>query len=386
MSSQYIFTSESVGEGHPDKLCDQISDSVLDAALERDPHSRVACETFVTTGMVLVGGEITTKSNPDIQATVRGVLEDTGYTDASYGIDAENCAVLNTIHEQSQDIALGVDGKEQGAGDQGLMFGYACDETPHLMPVPIDCAHLIMMRAAAVRRSGDLPFLRPDGKCQVSVLYEDGKPQRITTVVLSHQHSPDVPSDQLREALIEEIIKPALPSELMNGDLQYHINPTGRFVIGGPHGDTGLTGRKIIVDTYGGMARHGGGTFSGKDPSKVDRSASYMARYVSKNLVASGVCGKCEVQIAYAIGVAEPVSLYVSTFGTCSIPEDQIEAAIRAEFDLTPAGIVRTLDLKRPIYRKTASFGHFGRDIFSWENTDKAPALRDRLIGSSVVC
>ncbi len=381
----FVFTSESVGEGHPDKVCDQISDAVLDSAIKQDPESRVACETFTTTGMVFVGGEITTKGFIDLQQIVRGVLKYIGYDDPSYGIDYKSCAVMSSIHEQSHDIAQGVlpgQGlhKEMGAGDQGMMFGYACKETPELMPAPIMFAHQIMMRAAEVRKRGILPFLRPDGKCQVSVKYHNGKPVKITTVVLSHQHSPEVGIAQLSEALIEEVIKKALPEDLIDDKIVYHINPTGRFVIGGPHGDTGLTGRKIIVDTYGGMARHGGGAFSGKDPTKVDRSASYMARYIAKNLVAADVCDRCEIQIAYAIGVAEPVSLYVSTFGTGKKPEEEIERAVREIFDMTPAGIIKTLDLRKPIYQETAAYGHFGRDSFTWERTDKIEEIRERLL------
>ena len=377
-AAEYTFTSESVGEGHPDKLCDQISDAVLDAALGDDPDARVACEVFATTGLVLVGGEITTRAGLNIPAIARDVLRDAGYDDPAYGIDADACAVLNTVHEQSPDIARGVDADDdrvQGAGDQGLMFGYACRETDRLMPAPIDFAHRIMRRAAEVRKAGQLAFLRPDGKCQVSVRYRDGIPVAIPTVVLSHQHDPDVDHDTLREALIEQVIGKALPGELLNGTVRYLINPTGRFVVGGPHGDTGLTGRKIIVDTYGGTARHGGGAFSGKDPSKVDRSAAYMARYVAKNVVAAGLCSRCEVQLAYAIGVAEPVSLLVQGFGTAKVPEQRIESAIRDTFDLTPAGIIRRLDLRRPIFRQTAAYGHFGRDGFSWERTDAADRL-----------
>ena len=377
-AGEFTFTSESVGEGHPDKLCDQISDAVLDAALGEDADARVACEVFITTGLVLVGGEITTLANLNVPAIARGVLHDAGYDDARYGIDSQTCAILNTIHEQSPDIARGVDAdqdKDQGAGDQGLMFGYACTETEHLMPAPIDFAHRIMLQAAEARKSRQLDFLGPDGKCQVSVRYRDGTPVAIPTVVLSHQHDPDVVNDTLREALIEQVIKKALPAELLNGNVRYLINPTGRFVVGGPHGDTGLTGRKLIVDTYGGMARHGGGAFSGKDPSKVDRSAAYMARYVAKNVVAAGLCNRCEVQLAYAIGVAEPVSLLVQSFGTATVPEERIEAAVRASFDLTPAGIIANLDLRRPIFRQTATYGHFGRDGFSWERTDDAERL-----------
>ena len=376
----FTFTSESVGEGHPDKICDQISDAVLDDALRQDPHSHVACESFTTTGLVLVGGEITTTGYIDLPQLVRGVLQSIGYTDASYGIDYESCSVVSTIQRQSPDIAQGVNGTglhhEMGAGDQGMMFGYACTETPSLMPAPISLAHAIMQTAAKARKEGELPFLRPDGKCQVSVQYKDGKPARVATVVLSHQHSEEVPYKELQEALIETIIRKAIPAELLDKSTVYHINPTGRFVIGGPHGDSGLTGRKIIVDTYGGMSRHGGGAFSGKDPSKVDRSASYMARYVAKNIVAAGLCEKCEVQVAYAIGIAEPVSLFVSTFDTGKVPDEKIEKAVSAVFDLTPQGIIRTLDLLKPIYRHTSNYGHFGREGFTWEKTDKVEAIR----------
>jgi S-adenosylmethionine synthetase len=381
--NEYVFTSESVGEGHPDKICDQVSDAVLDEALRQDPSSHVACETFATTGMVLVGGEITTTGYIDLPKVVRGVLKSIGYDDPSYGIDYQSCAVISTIQKQSPDIAQGVNGTglhhEQGAGDQGMMFGYACTETPQLMPAPITYAHAIMRRAAEVRKDGTLDFLRPDGKCQVSMEYRGGKPVRVTTVVLSHQHSDEINHKDLEEALIETVIRKAIPAELLAGNTTYHINPTGRFVIGGPHGDTGLTGRKIIVDTYGGMARHGGGAFSGKDPSKVDRSAAYMARYVAKNVVAAGLCDRCEIEIAYAIGVAKPVAIYVTTFGTGKVPDAKIEKAIADTFDLTPAGIIRTLDLLRPIYRETAAYGHFGRDGFSWERTDKAEALKAKL-------
>jgi S-adenosylmethionine synthetase len=380
---EFVFTSESVGEGHPDKICDQISDAVLDEALRQDKNSRVACEAFTTTGLVLVGGEITTSGYIDLQQVVRGVLKSIGYDDPSYGIDYQSCSVISTIQKQSPDIAQGVNGTglhhEMGAGDQGMMFGYACDETPSLMPAPITLAHQIMLTASRVRKSGELTFLRPDGKCQVSVKYVKGKPQRVTTVVLSHQHSEEVSYKELQQALIEEVIKKAIPAELLDSQTIYHINPTGRFVIGGPHGDTGLTGRKIIVDTYGGMARHGGGAFSGKDPTKVDRSASYMARYIAKNIVAAGLCSKCEVQIAYAIGIAKPVSFYVSTFQTGKVPDEKIEKAVEEVFDLTPRGIIDTLDLLRPIFRETASYGHFGRDGFSWEKTDKVEAIKAKL-------
>jgi len=379
----FTFTSESVGEGHPDKICDQISDAVLDEALRQDSTARVACESFTTTGLVLVGGEITTTGYIDLQHIVRGVLKAIGYTDPSYGIDYESCSVVSTIQKQSPDIAQGVNGTglhhEMGAGDQGMMFGYACNETPSLMPAPISLAHQIMLSASKARKDGTLDFLRPDGKCQVSVQYKDGVPSRVATVVLSHQHSEEVSYKELQEALIECVIKKAIPAKLLDKNTIYHINPTGRFVIGGPHGDTGLTGRKIIVDTYGGMARHGGGAFSGKDPTKVDRSASYMARYVAKNIVAAGLCDKCEVEIAYAIGIAKPVSLFVSTFGTGKVADERIEGAVNEVFDLTPQGIITTLDLQRPIYKETASYGHFGRDGFSWEKTDKVEALKAKL-------
>jgi S-adenosylmethionine synthetase len=377
-----LFTSESVGEGHPDKICDQISDAVLDSALTQDANSRVACETFTTTGLVVVGGEITTSGYIDLQRVVRGVLKSIGYDDPDYGIDYQSCAVLSCIHEQSKDIAQGVgrDLKNMGAGDQGMMFGFACRETPELMPAPIHYAHAIMRRAAQVRKRGILPFMRPDGKCQVTVRYEKGAPVAVSTVVLSHQHSPEVAYEELREAFIEEIIKKVIPAELLKGKVTFHINPTGRFVIGGPHGDTGLTGRKIIVDTYGGMARHGGGAFSGKDPSKVDRSGSYMARYIAKNIVAAELADCCEVQLAYAIGVAQPVSLSVSTFGTGKVAEGRLEKAVVELFDCTPGGIITTLDLLQPIYQETAAYGHFGRDDFSWEKTDKVDPLREKLL------
>jgi len=379
----FIFTSESVGEGHPDKICDQVSDAVLDDALRQDPGAHVACEAFTTTGLVLVGGEITTTGYIDLQNVVRGVLKSIGYDDPSYGIDYQSCSVISTIQKQSPDIAQGVNGTglhhEMGAGDQGMMFGYACSEMPNLMPAPITLAHQIMQAAAKARKEGALTFLRPDGKCQVSVQYIDGKPARVGTVVLSHQHSEEVTYKELKEALIETVIRKAIPAHLLDAKTIYHINPTGRFVIGGPHGDTGLTGRKIIVDTYGGMARHGGGAFSGKDPTKVDRSASYMTRYIAKNVVATGLCEKCEVQVAYAIGVAKPVSLYVSTFGTGKVPDEKIEKAVAEIFDLTPSGIIHTLDLQRPIFRETVNYGHFGREGFSWEKTDKVEALRAKL-------
>ena len=369
----YLFTSESVSEGHPDKLCDQVSDAVLDACLKDDPNSRVACETFTTTGMVLVGGEITTNTYVDIQEIARGVARKIGYVKPEYGLDYESMAVLNTIHSQSPDISQGVtDGeglfKEQGAGDQGMMFGFACRETPELMPAPVMFSHQILLKATELRKGGKIPWLRPDSKSQVTIEYEGFTPKRIDTVVVSHQHDEDVSYEELKSEIVDKIIRPVLePTGLLNDDTKYLINPTGRFVIGGPHGDSGLTGRKIIVDTYGGMGRHGGGAFSGKDPSKVDRSAAYMARYVAKNIVAAELCDRCEVELAYAIGVPYPVSVMVDTFGTGKIPEERIEAAVRKVFDLSPAGIIRTLDLKKPVYQETAAYGHFGRDIFSWE-------------------
>ncbi|WP_028974033.1 methionine adenosyltransferase [Spirochaeta cellobiosiphila] len=386
----YKFTSESVGEGHPDKVCDQISDAILDEALRQDPHSRVACECFTTTGMVLVGGEITTKGYIDIREVTKKVLSDIGYNKSDYGLDYNSCAIISSINEQSPDISQGVtEGvglhKEMGAGDQGMMFGYACKDTPELMPAPVQFSHRIMQKAAEVRKNGTIPYLRPDGKCQVTVEYKNGVPNHIDTVVLSHQHHDVMGGDKitlelLRKDLIEKVIKDVLPSELFSDKTIFHINPTGRFVIGGPQGDAGLTGRKIIVDTYGGKAAHGGGAFSGKDPSKVDRSAAYMARYVAKNIVAAGIADQCEVELAYAIGVAEPVSVYVNTYGTSDIAEDKIEEGIRKVFDLTPRGIITTLDLLKPIYLPTASYGHFGRDIFSWEATDKVSELQKVLL------
>ncbi len=381
--TNYLFTSESVGEGHPDKLCDQVSDAVLDACLRDDPESHVACECYATTGMVLVGGEITTSTYVDIQKVARDVVFEIGYTNPDYGIDYESMAVLNTIHSQSPDINQGVVGKgleefkgRQGAGDQGMMFGFACSETPELMPAPIMYAHQILHRATELRKSKKIAWLRPDAKSQVTLEYEGHKPVHVDTVVVSHQHDPDVAYEVIRDTIIEEIIRPVLKdSGLIDGKTKFFINPTGRFVIGGPMGDTGLTGRKIIVDTYGGMGRHGGGAFSGKDPSKVDRSAAYMARYVAKNIVAAGLAERCEVQLAYAIGVPDPVSVMIDTFGTGKVAEARIAEAVRKVFELDPAGIIRTLDLKKPIYQKTASYGHFGRDGFSWEKTDKASAL-----------
>jgi S-adenosylmethionine synthetase len=373
---KYIFTSESVTEGHPDKVADQVSDAVLDAVLTDDPTGRVACETLVTTGICVVAGEITTRTYVDVPKLIREVIHDIGYTDAAFGFDSKTCGVLNTIQSQSPDIAMGVD--TGGAGDQGLMFGYACDETPELMPLPIMMAHKLVRRLSESRRSKELKYLRPDGKSQVSVEYVDGRPKRIDAVVVSIQHDDDVTTEQLREDVKKYIIDAVIPSTMVDSQTKYHINPTGRFVIGGPHGDTGLTGRKIIVDTYGGMGRHGGGAFSGKDPTKVDRSACYMARYVAKNLVSSGLATKVEVQLAYAIGVAEPVSVMVNTFGTGIIEDQRIAELILENFSLTPAGMIQHLRLRRPIYRKTAAFGHFGRteSTFSWEATDKAEDLR----------
>ncbi len=378
-----LFTSESVGEGHPDKLCDQVSDAVLDACLRDDPESRVACECFATTGMVLVGGEITTDTYVDIQTLVREVVKDIVYTNPDYGLDYESMAILNTIHSQSQDIAQGVAGQGlseyeglQGAGDQGMMFGFACTETPELMPAPIMYAHHVLLRARELRTTKAIRWLRPDSKSQVTLEYDGNKPVRVDTVVVSHQHDPDVSYDDIKEAVIEEIIKPVLePTGLLDARTKYYVNPTGRFVVGGPMGDAGLTGRKIIVDTYGGMGRHGGGAFSGKDPSKVDRSAAYMARYVAKNVVAAGLADRCELQLAYAIGVPFPVSVMLETFGTGKVDEDAIVAAVRKVFDLSPSGIVDSLGLKAPIYRMTAAYGHFGREGFPWEKTDKVKEL-----------
>lgn len=380
----YYFTSESVGEGHPDKLCDQISDAILDACLIEDPSSRVACETFASTAMVMVGGEITTNTFVDIQEVVRDVVKQVGYTDPAYGLDYESMAVLNMIHSQSPDISQGVSGTGleeykglQGAGDQGMMFGFACNETPELMPAPIIFSHKILQLATKRRKSKEIAWLRPDAKSQVTIEYEGHTPKRIDTVVVSHQHNDGISYDEIKDTIINNIIKPVLePSGLLDSDTKYFINPTGRFVIGGPYGDTGLTGRKIIVDTYGGMGRHGGGAFSGKDPSKVDRSAAYMARYVAKNIVAAGLAERCEVQLAYAIGVPFPVSVMVDTFGTATTDEQTIENAVKSVFDLSPAGIITSLDLLKPIYRRTAAYGHFGRDSFSWEKTDKVIELQ----------
>ncbi|MFT3848019.1 MAG: methionine adenosyltransferase [Propionivibrio sp.] len=383
MSNEFLFTSESVGEGHPDKVADQISDSVLDAILAEDPKGRVACETLVSTGLVVISGEITTKAHINYREIAQEAVRRIGYDDSEIGFDYKSCAILTAINRQSPDIAQGVnEGQgidlDQGAGDQGLMFGYACNETPSLMPLPIYYAHRLMQRQAEVRKDGRLPWLRPDAKSQLSVHYVDGKPVSIDTVVISTQHDPEVSHAQISEAVIEEIIVPVLPKELLTDKTRYLVNPTGRFVVGGPHGDCGLTGRKIIVDTYGGMARHGGGAFSGKDPSKVDRSAAYAARYVAKNVVAAGLAERCEVQIAYAIGVAKPVSLMVETFGTGKIADEKIVELIGRHFDLRPKGIIQTLDLLRPIYTKTAAYGHFGREEpeFTWEAIDKAAELK----------
>ncbi len=383
MAKEFLFTSESVSEGHPDKVADQISDGVLDAILAEDPGARVACETLVSTGLVVISGEITTNAHPNYREIAQDVVRRIGYDNSDIGFDYKSCAILTAINRQSADIAQGVNEGEgldldQGAGDQGLMFGFATDETPSLMPFPIYYAHRIMQRQAELRKDGRLPWLRPDAKSQLTVKYVDGKPVAIDTVVVSTQHAPDISHAQLSEAVIEEVIKPVLPKELLAGEVRYLINPTGRFVIGGPHGDCGLTGRKIIVDTYGGAAHHGGGAFSGKDPSKVDRSAAYAGRYVAKNVVAAGLASKCEVQVAYAIGVAKPVSLMVNTFGTGKIADEKIVELIRAHFDLRPKAIIQTLDLLRPIYSKTAAYGHFGRDEpeFTWEQTDKAAALK----------
>ncbi|MBU3760099.1 MAG: methionine adenosyltransferase [Candidatus Omnitrophica bacterium] len=376
---RHLFTSESVSEGHPDKICDQISDAILDALLESDPASRVACETLVTTGTVVVSGEITSKAYADIPQIVRGVIRSIGYTDANYGFDYKTCGVLTAIQQQSPDIAMGVD--TGGAGDQGMMFGYATDETPEFMPLPIVLAHRLVRYLSEIRKRGELPYLRPDAKSQVTVEYEDNVPVRVDAVVLSSQHDADVTLPAITHDLKERVIKKVIPHDFMDKDTKIFINPTGRFEIGGPHGDTGLTGRKIIVDTYGGLGRHGGGAFSGKDPSKVDRSAAYFARYVAKNIVAAGLAKRCELQVSYAIGVAQPVSVMVDTFGTGSFSNQQITAALRDVFDFTPQGIIKKLDLRRPVYRATAAYGHFGRmePTFTWEKTDSVEALRKRL-------
>jgi S-adenosylmethionine synthetase len=381
-----LFTSESVTEGHPDKIADQISDAILDACLEQDPHSRVACETLTATGLVVIAGEISTRAYVDFQSLVRGVVASIGYDNAAYGFDSNTCAVISTINKQSGDIAMGVD--TGGAGDQGMMFGYATDETPELMPMPISLAHKLTRRLSEVRKSGQLSYLRPDGKSQVTVEYDaNGQPVRVDAVVISTQHAESVSNEELRADILKHVIQATVPAELLDEDTKYHINPTGRFVIGGPMGDTGLTGRKIIVDTYGGSGRHGGGAFSGKDPTKVDRSAAYMARYIAKNIVAAGLARRCEVQLAYAIGVAEPVSVLVDTFGTGTVPDQKLQQLVRKNFKLTPREIIESLNLRRPIYRKTAAYGHFGRNDpdFTWEATDKAEALKEQAAGSEAV-
>ncbi len=379
---RFLFTSESVTEGHPDKIADQISDAILDACLEKDPYSRVACETLTTTGLVVIAGEITTEAYVDFPSIVRGTVTAVGYTDALYGFDSNTCAVVSSIHSQSPDIAMGVD--TGGAGDQGMMFGYATNENEDYMPTPIDLAHKLTLRLAEVRKSGQLSYLRPDGKSQVTVEYgPDHRPVRVDAVVVSTQHSETIDNKTLRQDILKHVIQAAIPEKLLDADTKYHINPTGRFVVGGPMGDTGLTGRKIIVDTYGGMGRHGGGAFSGKDPTKVDRSACYMCRYIAKNIVVAGLADRCEVQLAYAIGVAEPVSVLVDTFGTGKLSEEKLEELVREDFQLTPQGIIDSLKMRRPIYKKTAAYGHFGRKDpdFTWEATDKAARLREQAFG-----
>ena len=383
---KFLFTSESVTEGHPDKIADQISDAILDACLEQDPYSRVACETLTATGLVVIAGEITTKAYVDFQTLVRSVVSDIGYNNATYGFDSNTCAVISSINKQSGDIAMGVD--TGGAGDQGMMFGFATNETEELMPTPISLAHKLTRRLSEVRKNGQLPYLRPDGKSQVTVEYDgNGKPVRVDAVVISTQHAEEVATDTLRAEVLREVIQVVIPAALLDADTKYHINPTGRFVIGGPMGDTGLTGRKIIVDTYGGMGRHGGGAFSGKDPTKVDRSAAYMARYIAKNIVAAALADRCEVQLAYAIGVAEPVSVLVETFGTGKLPAGELQQLVREHFQLTPKGIMESLALRRPIYRKTAAYGHFGRNDsdFGWEATDKAALLKEAAVSRETV-
>lgn len=382
-NANFLFTSESVTEGHPDKIADQISDAVLDAILEQDPTGRVACETLVTTGLAVIAGEITTDARVNYKQIVRDTIHEIGYNDASYGYDSNTLSVMDAVGTQSPDIAQGVD--TGGAGDQGLMFGYACNETPELMPMPIQLAHNLTRKLSEVRRSGELSYLRPDGKSQVTIEYRDGQPYRVEAVVISTQHADDVTTKELRSDIMEKIIKTTVPAELLDENTKYHINPTGRFVVGGPMGDAGLTGRKIIVDTYGGYAPHGGGAFSGKDPTKVDRSAAYMARYIAKNIVAAELAQKCTVQLAYAIGVAEPVSVLVDTHGTGRIEDSKLSEIVRSNFKLTPKDIIETLDLRRPIYKETAKFGHFGRtnDEFSWEKTDKAEALRNEALGAA---
>jgi S-adenosylmethionine synthetase len=384
--NRFLFTSESVTEGHPDKIADQISDSILDACLEQDAYSRVACETLTATGLVVIAGEITTKAYVDFQTLVRGVVASIGYDNALYGFDSNTCAVISSINKQSGDIAMGVD--TGGAGDQGMMFGFAANETPELMPTPISLAHKLCLKLSEVRKNGTLPYLRPDGKSQVTVEYDANmKPVRVDAVVVSTQHAETISTQELRADILKHVIQTTIPANLLDADTKYHINPTGRFVIGGPMGDTGLTGRKIIVDTYGGMGRHGGGAFSGKDPTKVDRSAAYMARYIAKNIVAAGLADRCEVQLAYAIGVAEPVSVLVETFGTGKVSSEKLQDLIRKNFELTPRGIIDSLKLRRPIYRKTAAYGHFGRNDrdFTWETTDKAAALKEQAAAKSEV-